>query len=72
MTRAEHLKWCKERAIAELNGGKIADAWASMVSDMGKHPETQGHMAIELGHMLLMSGNWRTQAEVRKFIEDFN
>lgn len=39
-TREEHLEWCKRRAREYMNDGKLAHAAASMVSDLGKHPET--------------------------------
>lgn len=71
-TRAEHLAWCKKRAIDELKRGSSANAWASMVSDMGKHDETRGHIALELGMMMLMSGQLDSSAKMQKFIEDFN
>lgn len=41
MTRDEHLAWCKERALEYLERGELADAVASMGSDLGKHSETQ-------------------------------
>lgn len=47
MTRAEHLKWCKDRAIKEYdfyakngNGEAQRNGLTSMMSDMNKHPET--------------------------------
>ncbi|MFY9457669.1 MAG: hypothetical protein WAP23_01945 [Candidatus Spechtbacterales bacterium] len=43
-----------------------------MCSDLGKHPETAGHLAIELGMMLLMGGHLDSKEEMRKFIEGFN
>jgi hypothetical protein len=43
-----------------------------MVSDLGKHEETKGHPAIELGMGLLFTGNLATSAEMRRFIEGFN
>lgn len=39
-TRAEHLVWCKERALAYLDRGDLTNALASFGSDMHKHPET--------------------------------
>jgi len=72
MTRTDHLKWCKERAVAALKSDGIPGAWASMVSDMSKHAETQNHVALELGNMMLMSGQWKTPADVEKFIDGFN
>lgn len=72
MTRTEHMDWAKERAIAIARSGDIKGAWASMVSDLGKHDETAGHAAIELGMMMLMGGHLSSQSEMIKFIEDFN
>jgi hypothetical protein len=72
MTRAEHLQWCKDRALEILQEGDIPGAWASFVSDMGKHVETRGHMALELGHGLLFSGHNNDATKMRRFIEGFN
>jgi hypothetical protein len=72
-TRAEHLAWAKQRALAYLERGDIQNAFASIASDLGKHSETRGHAALELGMMLLVSGvDLRTPAEMRKFIEGIN
>lgn len=72
MTRTEHMDWAKERAITIAKTGDIKGAWASMVSDLGKHDETAGHAAIELGMMMQMGGHLSSQPEMIKFIEDFN
>jgi len=64
-TRAEHLQWCKDRAIAYLPDA--ATAYTSFMSDMGKHPETADHPALSLGLQLLLIG-----AVDRRFIEGFN
>lgn len=71
-TRAEHLKWCKDRAIKLANQDNIEEAISSMFYDIEKHPETEGHIAVELGTMLMLGGHLSTKAEVIKFIEDFN
>lgn len=71
-TRAEHLAWCKQRALEYVAAGDTAQAFASMTSDLGKHPETENHGAIELGTMMLFSGMLNTPAEMRRFIEGFN
>jgi hypothetical protein len=71
-TRAEHLKWCKQRALEYCDMGDVAQAFASMSSDLGKHPETENHAAIQLGTMLLIAGHLNSPAEMRKFIEGFN
>jgi hypothetical protein len=72
MTREEHLEWCKERAIKYLDNNDLDNAWASIVSDLGKHVETANHSAIRLGGMLLLGGYLRTGQEMRKFINGFN
>lgn len=72
ITRAQHLAWCKQRALAELESGNIEDAFASMASDLQKHPETQGHIGIQLGTMQLMGGRLSSPQQMRRFIEGFN
>ena len=72
MTREEHLQWCKLRALEYVDDGDCTNAWASMVSDLRKHQETENHVAVELGMMLMMNGNLDTPEKMRKFIEDFN
>lgn len=72
VTREEHLAWCKARAIRELEVGDINNAYASMASDLGKHPETEGHAAIQLGMMMLMGGHLSSEKDMRRFIEGFN
>lgn len=67
-TRAEHLQWCKDRALAYLPDDPD-QAFASMVSDLSKHDETQGHIGAGLGLQLMMTGN---MGDMRKFIEGFN
>jgi hypothetical protein len=72
MTRAEHMAWCKQRALEYVNRGDLTDAYASMSSDLGKHPETEGHAAISLGLMLMMGGHLGTPQKMRDFINGFN
>ncbi len=71
MTRDEHLGWCKRRALAYLPGDP-AQAMTSMFSDLDKHPETKGHIGIELGMRLMMAGQMKSPEEVRRFVEGFN
>lgn len=71
-SRDEHLKWCKERALQYCDMGDVGQAYTSMASDLGKHPETQGHSAIELGMMLMMGGHLSTSHQMREFINGFN
>lgn len=71
-TRAEHLAWCKKRALEYCDQGDTRQAYASMASDLEKHPETKGHAAIGLGLMLMMNGNLDSVPDMRRFIEGFN
>ena len=72
MTRAEHLAWCKERALEYCDRGDTENALTSMFSDLGKHKETEGHGAISLGMQMMMGGFLNSNAEVVKFINGFN
>lgn len=71
-TRQEHMDWCKKRAIEYVESGDLQGAFASMASDLGKHPDTAGHAGIQLGVMQLMGGMLNTPEQMRKFIEGFN
>ncbi len=72
MTRAEHLAWCKQRALNYLGQGDLHSAFLSMSSDLNKHPETQSLAKPELlalGLFEVMHGN---AAGLQDFIEGFN
>jgi len=71
MEREDHIKWCKERALEYVETGELTQAFNSIVSDLQKHPETQGHSGIELGAMLFWEGFLSTEKEMRDFIEGF-
>ena len=43
-----------------------------MASDLEKHPETSGHIGIQLGMMQLMSGFLNTPEKMRHYINGFN
>ena len=60
------------RALEYVEAGDAHGAWASMVSDLGKHNETAGHLGIELGIMQLLGGMLNTPEQMRTFIEGFN
>lgn len=72
MTRAEHLEWAKRRALEYLDDGDLTNALASMLSDLGKHPELENHSGKMLGMMSVMAGTMRTPEEYREWIEGFN
>jgi hypothetical protein len=72
-TREEHLEWCKQRAREYLDRGDLANAVASMGSDMDKHPETR--MAGEKMGTLIYVAMFRiTEGDVqgvRDWVEGF-
>lgn len=72
-TRAEHLKWCKDRALEYADNGDQAGAVGSLRSDLGKHPDTRGLCGVvdELMSPLLVAGHLSTPGELRRFIEGF-
>jgi hypothetical protein len=72
MNRQEHLAWCKQRALEYVDSGDLAQALTSMISDLNKHPETKGHVGIELGVGLSLVGALSTSSDMRRFIEGFN
>jgi len=70
MTRAEHLAWSKKRALEYVDRGDLAQALASMVSDMGKHDECgYPDFLNQLGLMEVMNSN---RDGMRRWIEGFN
>ena len=71
-SRAEHLEFCKKRALEYVDAGDTQQALASMTSDLGKHEGTRDHPAAGLGLQMMMIGSLDTPAEMRKWIEGFN
>jgi hypothetical protein len=69
MNRAEHLAWCKERAIEYADRGEPSNALTSFISDVHKHPDTAAlaPFAMFIG-LLYTDGDGAT---MRTFIEDF-
>lgn len=72
MTREEHLAWAKQRALECVDRGDLANAVASMASDLNKHEAFQGHAyqtLAALGISYVMSND---TAGVRHWMEGFN
>ena len=71
MTRDEHMKWCKERALQYIDDGDIQNGITSMLSDLSKHPETKavGENMAPLGMLEIMSGSVDS---ARRFVTGFN
>lgn len=73
MTRQEHIDWCKKRAIEEINYSKDpTQGIISMMSDLKKHPETNGDALQSLCGMMLMGGQLKTRQAAIDFINGFN
>ena len=70
MSRSEHLAWAKKRALEYVERGDGVQAMASMISDLGKHPELAS--SGELGAMLMFATDAKDMHAVRYFIEGFN
>ena len=71
-TRAEHIEWCKQRALEYCDRGDPSGALASMFSDLNKHPETADHPGSQIGVMKIMMGELEKPVEARRFIEGFH
>ena len=71
-SRNEHLNWCKQRANDYVEQNDLNNAFAIFQSDMSKHEETQNHLALEMGIMLLISGHLSTQHQMKEWIKGFN
>lgn len=73
MNRADHLAWCKRRALEYVSKGDYNNAVTSMLSDLSKHPETEGAaggILAQLGMMELMRGP--SEQSITSYIEGFN
>jgi len=74
MTRDKHLQWCKDRALEYARTGDSSSAIASMLSDLGKHPETASSAKAlsTLSMMMLIGGHLEGRQAIEKFINGFN
>jgi hypothetical protein len=70
-TRAEHIRWCKRRALSYLQAGELHNAVSSMLSDLTKHPETEGLARGPLGMIGMWEANNGDMNSVRAYIEGF-
>ena len=70
MGRDEHLTWCKQRALEYLDRGEIANALASMGSDLAKHPELRA-VAEKMGPVGLIYAMHHDREGARRWIEGF-
>ena len=72
-TRAEHLEWCKNRALQYVDAGQLSQAFASFGSDVKKHEETSGiaETLAVLGMPLMMNGHLDTPDKMRSHIQGY-
>ncbi len=67
--RAEHLAWAKQRAIELVDAGELANAFASMNSDLMKHQDTApSRESLRDGIQAVVD---QDAAGVRRWIEGF-
>ncbi len=72
--RNEHLAWCKNKALAEIGEGTptlIRNALDTFIAELIKHPDTQHHIAITTGTLMLAGDMLTTKAEMEEFINSF-
>ncbi len=69
-SRAEHLAFCKRRALEFVDAGDLPNALTSMLSDLEKHTETRmiRSEVRNLGLKIAMHG---TMGDMRAWIEAF-
>ena len=80
MTRDEHIKWCKDRAIKEYDyyvkegspGVALQNGMASMMSDLNKHRETKSDILQSFCMMQLINKPNMSRQEFVNFINGFN
>lgn len=70
MNRAEHLAWCKQRALVYVDCGDI-QTLASLISDLAIHPGTAetGAVVAELGMSLAAAGHLSTSEQMREWVQ---
>lgn len=68
--RAEHLAWCKKRALEYLDHGDVKGALTSMNSDLSKHEDLK-QSALALAPLGLSIAMNNDVAAARAFIEGF-
>lgn len=75
MTRQEHMDWCKKRAMEYVEQGDLLNGVTSMMSDLGKHPETAeraGGALAMLGLLALQQAQAGDRDGVVRYITGFN
>lgn len=71
-SRAEHLAWCKQRALEYVDQGDLTSAVASMGSDLQKHEDFRRGAYRTLTMVGILYASKHDSAAVRRWIEGFN
>lgn len=71
-SRAEHLSWCKKRALEYVDSGDLSGAFSSLTAGLAQHNGTADHYGIELGTLLMLGGKLSTADDMRHFIHGFD
>ncbi len=75
MTREQHLHWAMNRALEYVERGDLPQAFTSLASDLGKHPDTARDESlaqrVRSGMMLLIGGELSTAVRMREYIQGF-
>jgi hypothetical protein len=69
-SRAEHIRWCKERALAHVSAGDLRQAMTGFLDDLGKHDETKS-LQKDHGPAALVILRTDDERQVREWIEEF-
>ena len=74
MSRAEHLRWAKDRALEYLECSDPENGFASFVSDLLKHEELKDHDGLHPLMIAAQTGFPMTLEidGVRRWIDGFN
>lgn len=68
---AQHIAWCKERALHYVDVGDLGQAVASMISDLGAEEGADSGFVSMMGQTGLMDAMRGDTAAVRRWIEGF-
>lgn len=71
-TAQEHLDWCVYRAMEYADAGDMPQAWASLLSDVGKHEGTAHIGTDSFSAMAMVSGLYNDPVSFRKWATGWN
>lgn len=73
MTKEEHLAWCKQRALMDMNLFGVLGLLGSLASDLKRHPETVDvyNDLLKEGMKKRLSGELESVEQVHEFLAKF-